>query len=186
LNAATRSTYKKITGKDHFLTVVEQMKSTIERGAFVGWSFVVSPDNVHEIDQARALAKEIGVKYIQFKPAYINGELFKFDDIYSRSDDNTIYTKRYKQHSSLPCDIAHLVGIVGADANVYYCCQHRGDKIYSLGSLKEKSFEEIWKKRLDWFVDWTKCPHCRYMNYAKEYEAFINHNDLFFSHRYFL
>ena len=33
---------------------------------------------------------------------------------------------------------------IGADGHVYVCPNHRGYKQYSYGSLKEKSFKEIW------------------------------------------
>ena len=108
-----------------------------------------------------------------------------FSDFEYPNGETTISTSRNIPDSNLPCIIAGLIGVVGADSNVYYCCQHRGESDFKVGSLKKESFINLWQKRLDMKINISKCPHCRYMNYSKAYRR-IEKGDLFFQHRYFL
>lgn len=183
INAGTAKDYKKVCGVDAFNVVLDNTRQAIAEGAFVGWSFVVCPDNVDSVHEAQAVAKDIGVKYIQFKPAIIDNKPFVE---YCVRGDNTIDTRRFTAGDNLPCAIAHLIGIVGADANLYYCCQKRGNKRFYLGSLREESFKTIWERRLSMWPDVNKCPNCRYMNYAKAYEELLLEKDIFFDHKNFL
>jgi len=184
LDAHNKEDYKKVKGADYFDIVIKNIKHALKKNKTIGISYVVCPDNNKDLHKAEDLATKLGVAYIQIKPAYIN------DDIYSdfKYPDGrpTISTIRHKPTDNMPCTIAALVGIIGADANVYYCCQHRGVDKFKLGSLKDKSFTELWKQRLVLKPDVSLCPSCRYMNYTKAYKKILEDGDLFFQHRYFL
>lgn len=189
LDAGTPETYHKIKKVNNFDLVIDNVESAIEKNAAVGLSYVVCKENADELEKIRQLlfTRKIKVKYIQFKPAYQNGNTFKFDFEKKKGyGNNAIVTKRFKAKDNLPCLIAGLVGIVGADANVYFCCQHRGNEKFKLGSLKEESFEFLWEKRFSIMPDISSCPQCRYMNYAKTYVDLMKEKNLFFEHRYFL
>jgi MoaA/NifB/PqqE/SkfB family radical SAM enzyme len=183
INAGNRSDYKKITGKDLFHKVLDNVQRLIERGAFVGLSYVVCPDNVKGVKNASALARELGVKYIQFKPAWINGA--PFND-YEVEGEGVIDTRRYVAKDYMPCLIAHLIGIIGADARMYFCCQYRGDKRFDLGSIKDSTIRDLWAKRLNITPDIESCPQCRYMNYARAYEELRIEHSIFSDHKDFL
>jgi uncharacterized protein len=183
LNAGNSYDYYNITGKDLFGRVVNNTKDLIKRGGFVGWSYVVFPENKSSIKEAQRLAEEVGVQYIQFKPAWINGK--PYND-YEVNGEKVIDTRRYHAYDNLPCSIAGLIGIVGADGHLYYCCQYRGDKRFDLGALKHNNFRHLWEKRLKMKPDVSKCPHCRYMNYARAYQEMMLNADIFFDHKDFL
>jgi MoaA/NifB/PqqE/SkfB family radical SAM enzyme len=185
INAGTAHDYEKVTNTGVFENVVRRTKDAIDEGAFVGWSFVVCPDNVGSIQDAKTIAKNIGAKYIQFKPAWINGAPFNDYEV-EDGEKNIIDTRRYIAMDNLPCLIAHLIGIVGADGCLYYCCQYRGDNRFKLGDLAVNSFRDLWYERLLMWPDVKQCPHCRYMNYAKAYEDLRLLNDIFFDHKDFL
>lgn len=185
LDAPDGIIYYEIKRALKFDDVISNIKKAIEKGAAIGLSYVVCEANKKGIGMAEYLAEKLKVCYIQFKPAWINGKSFSFDALNNLSG-KTIVTNRYKPTDNLPCQIAGLIGIIGADANVYFCCQHRGNEKFKLGSLKENSFEELWKKRISIFPDISKCPQCRYMNYAKAYNDLIEEKSLFFDDRYFL
>ena len=184
LDAHNAEDYKKVKGVDYFDRVIENVAGAIKRNKIIGLSYVVCPDNNKDLYKAEDLATKLGVAYLQIKPAYIN------DDIYSdfKYPDGrpTISTMRHRPKDNMPCTIAALVGIIGADANVYYCCQHRGVDKFKLGSLKDESFTELWKQRLGLKPDVSLCPSCRYMNYTRAYKKILEDGDLFFQHRYFL
>jgi len=182
LDAASRETYYKIKDHDVFEKVRENIKLAVENkeNTTVGISFVICNENMYEIEEAKFLAKSLGVDYIQIKPCY--GESLQK----VKQDTKTIVTKRYKVKSKLPCAIAGLVGIVGADANVYYCCQKRGKEDFILGNLEVSTFKEIWKRRTEFNPDTSYCYTCRYMNYAQGYRKFSKDKYQFLRHKHFL
>lgn len=163
IDAATSKTYKNIKGTNAFDKVIDNLKLPLS--CDVGLSFVVCDKNRHEINLVQQLIRDMPwVKYIQIKPEY--GKSLDINTV----DKHVIKTDRYKIESLLPCYIAGLVGIVGADGHVWYCCQKRGIKKFSLGSLQDRSFSEIWSDRYCWDskVIEEDCKTCRYQNYVKE------------------
>lgn len=186
LDAHNAKDYKAVKGVDLFDRVINNIKAAVASGSTVGLSYVVGPDNNKNLEKAEKLAEELGVSYIQIKPAYMNDKREIFTDFEYPDGRPIIGTKRYIPKDTMPCTIAALVGIVGADSNVYYCCQHRGVDKFKLGSLIDNSFSDLWKKRLAMKPNITFCPMCRYMNYTKAYKEILENGDLFFQHRYFL
>lgn len=185
LDASDSQTYEKVKGVDLFDKVIKNIKHAVKLNDTVGISYVVGPDNDERLEYAQQLANDLGVRYIQFKPASINREIFKFK--LPEEDDKTIHTPRYKMNERLPCQIAQLIGIVTADGGVYYCCQHRGELSFYMGSLSQESFETLWRRRFEFKNFHIKqCPSCRYMNYAKYYKNLMKEGDLFVDHRNFL
>lgn len=185
IDAATPETYKTIKKGNLFDNVIRNIEAIIDRSKVaVGLSYVVCKENRDELEKASILAKELGVAYIQFKPAWTNHKAFT--DYVPPEGAGVIVTERYIPEGRLPCTIAGLVGVVGADANLYFCCQHRGNPKYRLGSLKKGSFINYWKERMLLQPNVERCPQCRYMNYAKEYEELTSGNTMFFEHKHFL
>jgi len=185
LDSYNREDYKKVKGVDHFDRVIHNITQALKINKTIGISYVVGPYNNKNLYKAENLANELGVSYIQIKPSYINdrGEIFKD---FEYPDGRSIGTKRYLPKDNVPCTIAALVGIIGANGDVYYCCQGRGVDRLILGNLKEKSFKQIWTERLALRPNVSLCPMCRYMNYTKAYKEILEDGDLFFQHRYFL
>lgn len=187
LDSATRETYHKVKGKDYFDRVVANVKAAVDICETVGLAFVVCEENAHEMRLADDLATALNVSYIQFKPVVFDtGEIFSGFE--PPINNKSIRTDRWKAVDSLPCEVAHLVGVVGADSQVYFCCQHRGNRNMAIGSLENESFESIWQRRLAHInrVDPTKCPQCRYMNYARVYQDWKSKGVLLMKHLNFL
>jgi MoaA/NifB/PqqE/SkfB family radical SAM enzyme len=184
LDAYNVEMYKQVKGVNYFDRVISNIKTALKKGATVGLSYVVYDQNCKDLFHAEKLANDLGVVYIQFKPAWINGNTFIK---YTLPDGkNIIKTDRYKANDNLPCVVAGLIGIVGADGCVYFCCQYRGNRKFNLGSLYEAEFQELWKRRIHIKPDILKCPQCRYMNYAKFYKELTSWDSFIFKHRYFL
>jgi MoaA/NifB/PqqE/SkfB family radical SAM enzyme len=181
LDAGDRETYRAVKGADRFDRVVDNLIRTAKRAQCLGISFVVTETNVDTRQKAAELADEIGLAYVQFKPAIYPGG--KYDRWEKVSNVRAIHTGRHAP-SPTACRIAGLVGIIGADATVYYCCQHRGDPDYALGSLTEETFTDIWRRRPAFIPNLRSCPPCRYSGYADEYRQ--AKEDMTVQHRYFL
>lgn len=184
LDASNPKDYIAIKKRDRFGVVIEGIKYLKRKGAFVGLSYVVCKENSNGTERAQNLADILKVEYIQFKPAYTT-QGGSYDNYALFDHGKTINTERYVAKSMLPCRLAGLVGIVTADADVCFCCQHRGKLI--AGSLKTETFKTLWERRNRMLPDITKCPPCRYMAYAKAYEDFQDkYSSMFWDHKNFL
>ena len=186
LDAHNKEDYKKVKGVDAFDTVLENITNGLIRNKTIGLSYVVGPHNNRDLQKAEDLANKLGVCYLQIKPSYINDSKEIFKDFEYPDGRPIIGTKRYLPEDNVPCTIAGLVAIIGANGEVYFCCQGRGVDRLTLGNLKDKSFEEMWRERLSLKPNVSLCPMCRYMNYTKAYKSILDDGDLFFQHRYFL
>lgn len=187
IDSACQSTYYSVKGADHYYDVIDNVKGLVENfkhDVTIGLSFVICVLNEHETLEAERMAEELNVDYIQFKPAWTG------EDVYGQmgypeedQGERTIVMNRYKPTNNLPCTIAALIGIVGADGRVYYCCQHRGNPNYCFGNLKAQAFHTIMLTRNTIEPDLTNCPQCRYMNYSKKFEEIPK---FLIQHRHFL
>jgi MoaA/NifB/PqqE/SkfB family radical SAM enzyme len=161
LDASTKQTYEEVKGRDYFIRVIDNVAYAVGKGPTVGLSFVVCNGNKSEIPTVKLLGKELNVDYVQIKP--LSGTYL--EDI--TGDSITIYTQRHQVESELPCHIAGLVGIVGANGDVFYCCQKRGLEEGLLGNLGEDDFPVIWGRRHFINPQRLDCVTCRYMNYVR-------------------
>ena len=136
----------------------------------IGTGMVITPDTYKEIvDFAKAFTP-LDLDYCQYKPEVVNREReggiqreveFWNTEIKPRLDEaKSILGKKYQINGYHLVDLAEdptILGrsykkclgsqiqpCIGADGHVYVCPNHRGYKQYSYGSLKEKSFKEIW------------------------------------------
>lgn len=185
LDAYDEDSYYEIKGKRLFSKVMRNIDNAVNSSnADIGVSYVVCKENVNGIEKIQKDLNNIGVKYIQFKPAWINGGKFELPK--GIDGNKAIITDRYIAKDNLPCLIAGLIGIVGADSKSYFCCQYRGNKNFLLGDLSEDSFGTLWEKRKDIMPDVSKCPQCRYQNYAEGYLRFSQPKYAFLKHKDFL
>jgi len=184
LDASNRNMYHGIKGMDYFDHVITNIKNLREKtDTTIGISYVVCDDNKSGIEEMKVLADRLEVDYLQIKPVITNSEVRQID---VQCDKNTVITQRYAPKTKLPCVIAGLVGVVATNGDVYYCCQHRGNEKHVLGNLNNSDFRSIWSKRQQHDVDVSKCPPCRYMNYAKSFTKFKDSMTATQEHRNFL
>ena len=121
--------------------------------------------NLDEIERFVLLGLNLGVDYVAIRPAYY--ECFGFDNPISEAERNII-DKRLLALKTIPtgkmkvivgqmanagkvgsyipdlCLAPALRPVVGADGELYPCCDLRGHKEYSFGNIKEQNFWEIW------------------------------------------
>lgn len=184
LDAATPETYRAMKGADEFEKVISNVRIALKfrEKTVIGLSYVISKGNEKEIKEAQKLADDLGVDYIQIKPAYQKYDL----DCDISKEERSFILKRYPATGGIACAVAQLVGIVGADGNVYYCCQGRGRKGFKVGRLGEDGgIHEIWEKRLK-MKPQCEVKACRYMNYAKGYEKYSTKRNVILRHANFL
>ena len=154
----------------------------------LGVGFVITPDTYEGILGFAEYFTDFDLDYCQFKPEVVNRERedgiqrdidfwnekieplltkakdilgdkfqingYKLDDL---ENDPDLYGRSYKK-----CLGSQIQPLVGADGHVYVCTNHRGYKQYSYGSLRDRSFKEIWndieaRKKVMHQIDNVEC-----------------------------
>jgi len=165
----------------------------------IGVAFLVYAKNYIGLESLAHKLDDIGVDYLQVRPV-IQG--ISFDDASNTMAIlENIHTEHLKiipvmhrfreimtgQKGFSRCLASLLIGVVGADGNVYLCCQFRGDSSKIIGNIHDKSFKDIWfsyeHRQLIDNIDISKCPVCRYIPYNQIIEKAILEDGL---HRNFL
>jgi len=199
LDAATKKNHAKLHNPKNasvanFQNIVKNIKYIAElkrQGSrdtpALGIAYLVHPKNYKEIYDAAVLSKETGCDYIQIRPAYLPGQKVS-KHIRQETQDSMIKAlgladkrfnvmpilHRFDEMSRLEreysaCLANALVGIIAADCEVYVCCQLKGNPDFSIGSIKNMSFWDIWNgpKRQEVIkrLDLAKCPPCRLNRY---------------------
>jgi len=184
MDATTPEVYEYTHGSKDFNVTIKNIKKLVRTNKLVGVSFLIYPENKHQVYESAVLAKSLGVKYIQFKPVYtdecgnehknyydevtneikrtkkLETEDFKILDFWDRVNDLIEGKKDYSF-----CGAQDYVTQIGADGEVYICCIYKYNKKYSFGNINNESFANIWggimRKKLR-EIDVKKCPPCFY------------------------
>lgn len=198
LDAATSKTHLAIhRPKDSSIDIFEKILINLQRFVFlrgttnndltIGIAFLVHSQNYKEIYETTNLSRRLGVDYIQLRPVFIPGSepivniweqvkesMQKAMELTNDKFHVFPILHRFDEMAKVERTFSHclghaVLGVVGANSNVYLCCQLRGNPEFSFGSLEEESFFEIWngKKRQEVIkrIDLEKCPPCRYTKY---------------------
>lgn len=80
------------------------------------------------------------------------------------------------------CYVHHFETVIAADLEVYPCCMLEGDARYSLGSLKGRTFEELWRsegrRRAYERIDFSHCPNPCMLEKHNQLLWELKHNQL--------
>lgn len=197
LDAATKKNHAKLhkpKNVNNFQNIVNNIKHIAELkrqrskvAPTVGIAYLVHPENYKEIYDAAVLSKEIGCDYIQIRPVYLPGQkipkhikeetqnlMIKALSLAGKRFNVIPVLHRFDEMSRLEREysacLAHaLVGIIAADGEVYVCCQLKGNPDFSIGSIKNMSFWNVWngpkRKEVIKRIDLARCPPCRLNRY---------------------
>jgi MoaA/NifB/PqqE/SkfB family radical SAM enzyme len=121
------------------------------------WAFYLNRHNEHEIDEARALAEEIGVEIwfkllsapeeFQTRFAREQGPVLAVPASLRRWHPNPVAPglESLQLHPLLAsvCRQPFTVGVIQWNGDVFPCCAVAGDE-FKLGNVLEQTFEEVW------------------------------------------
>lgn len=123
-----------------------------KRGAqfpIVSIQFLVVRHNEHQIRDAEKMCEELGANRLLLKTAQIydfkqGSDLIPTQDVYSRYRE--VEEGRWEIKSDLlnQCWLLWSTCVVSWDGKVLPCCFDKDSK-YTMGSLREKSFDDIWR-----------------------------------------
>lgn len=208
LDAAKEDTWRKIH-RPHFKRKYsfENILKNIERlqnerpDFFRGLSFIVGKENYQEVYDFIKLGQNLGVdnarigleygkgfgdrnsdliplviEQIEKGKKHFESEQFKvFNRVSERKED--IGTKR--DYST--CGFKELSTNLGADLNLYTCCFGKYTPQHRIGSLKDRSFAELWfnhKKEFLKNFNISHCPPCWYGETNRVLEYITQKNPL--------
>ncbi len=173
-----------------FSSLVENIRNFSKiknKNCELGINFVVHHINKDEVYEAAKFFKELGVNHIKFTPRWID-EKGKWKEYHSQFKNNVIeQIKRAKEElidnnfaifdtyendfklTGVPertyskCPIMQIVPVIGADSIVYFCHDKTYNDDGALGSLKDKSFKELWfsKESAEKFKNFNPMINCR-------------------------
>jgi radical SAM protein with 4Fe4S-binding SPASM domain len=130
-------------------TLMHWKKQLKSKTPFVVFQFLVVRPNEHQLEEARALAKQIGVDAIWFKTAQVYdfendpNQLIPLNSSYSRyrkTEKGTEFKGQLTNH----CWRLWHDPVITWDGLVAPCCFDK-DATHRLGDLKQESFATIWR-----------------------------------------
>jgi MoaA/NifB/PqqE/SkfB family radical SAM enzyme len=178
-----------------------------KRNITVGIAFLVCPKNISEMYMTAKKMKKAGASYINFRPVNTDYELVRKRIGYS-SDNFLItqqiqiqkqidmaktlededfkvygtfqkYRKKLQQHYFKKCRATPLNPVLGADGELYICCERRGEM--SLGNIRDvDNLWDLWgtekHQKIIESINLNECPKkCKYTQYNEIIErCFIN------------
>jgi len=190
LDAINRETFEKIRNCPPIMfdKLIENLRNFAKIKSSkceFGVNFVVNDRNANQVYDAVKFFKEIGLNHIKLTPLYIPrnfheyhapfkekvieqikkakqdfGDSFSIYDTYENDFTlGSVHGRRYKK-----CPIMQIVPVIGADCGVYFC----HDKSYTnnglLGSIKERSFKDLWfsPEAAEKFRNFNPSEHCKH------------------------
>jgi radical SAM protein with 4Fe4S-binding SPASM domain len=143
VDAATASVYKEIRGAD--LEALEKnveyfVVKAKERGIKVWASFILQEESRHERDIFLSKWRDLGIDYVTF---YVLTEHDPKTGAFIRTEE------LYEKGGRYPCAAPWIQSVVFPEGEVSLCCKTMTDVgwrgVVSVGSLKDNSFDEIWR-----------------------------------------
>jgi radical SAM protein with 4Fe4S-binding SPASM domain len=158
VDASNDTEWKDLKGPDLFSEVMKNIHTYARHCPTVGIGYVVTKNNMSEVENFILRVKQLGVAYVQFRPVIDNPEL-------SPSEDDLNYLKLYQSedfaiiidgmtenassgNNGMPCRAHSLTTVVTADGSVYICGRLNIHSWLSpIGNIEESGFSEIWSGR---------------------------------------
>ncbi len=198
LDAASSEVYKKVHGVDAFDQVIQNIRLLINRKCDnIGIAYLIVPDNVCDIEDVYTLSCELGISYLQYRPASLNYSVNA--DIWSEAKskvekvvldnsrlktiqvfdagikwDHLCQNREYKK-----CTTSTMVSVVQANGDIPLCVLLRNQKQYLIGNINEGGFAKNWFSERHLFLienkDVNTCRKpCKHDSYNIMFEAYNN------------
>jgi radical SAM protein with 4Fe4S-binding SPASM domain len=130
--------------------IVRWKKELNSRTPFIIFQFLVVRHNEHQIEEVKALAKEIGVDDVWLKTAQVYNyeadpnQLIPTNNKYSRYKKGKDGKMQFKGNNQKHCWRLWHDPVITWDGAVVPCCFDK-DAQHKLGDLRQQSFKELWE-----------------------------------------
>lgn len=200
LDAASKEIYKIVHGVSSFDKVLRNIKRVVSLGKDnIGIGFLIVPENYLEIEKAASMAMQLGVRFIQFRPASLTYEVderlwISAEESVRRAIQNNNPSKlqifnagvKWKhlngQRNYKKCTTSSMVAVIKANGDIPLCVLKRNEKDSIIGNIYDGGFMKHWnskkhEKKID-EINLNKCRKpCKHDSYNIVFEAMCN--DLF-------
>ena len=180
LDSSTPEEHHKLKAFDGFERVLGNINSYAQYCPIVGVGYVVTNQNMGDIETLVLRLKQFGVTYIQFRPVVDHSNLLPSIDLdylkRYQSENFSVIIDGMKENivtgnNDLPCKANSLTSVITADGGVYFCGRlNIYPWVKPIGNLHKESFNQIWtgderkqqhEKALDKNFCGKYCPQCR-------------------------
>ncbi|MCW3074988.1 MAG: radical protein [Flaviaesturariibacter sp.] len=157
IDGTTQETYQQYRVGGNLAKVIEGAKNVVKwkrelksQTPFIIFQFLVVRHNEHQIEDVKALAKEVGVDDVWFKTAQVYdyendpNALIPSNEKYSRYKKGADGKMKFKGNNASHCWRLWHDPVITWDGAVVPCCFDK-DAQHKLGSLQEQTFAELWK-----------------------------------------
>ncbi len=181
LDASTAEEYKNLKGVDCFEKVIDNIAKYAKSCETVGIGYVVTSNNISQIEALIIRLRELGASYVQCRPVVDCTELYpegidlsylkyyqtaKFGVMIDGMSENAT-----TGNSGLPCYAHSITSIISGDGSVYICGRlNIYDWLKPIGNITDESFRRIWygverQNQAEMLFDkefcLKNCPQCR-------------------------
>ncbi len=155
IDGTTQEVYEQYRKNGNLQTVLQGIKNIVaakkelnSRSPYLVLQFLVVKPNEHQINEAKKLARELGVDTIRFKTAQVydykyGNDLIPDNPKYSRYTQNADGTFSLKNKYKNRCRRMWNSSVVTQNGEVVPCCFDK-DAQHCLGSIQENPLTEIW------------------------------------------
>lgn len=201
VDAGSRETYKVVHGLDKFDVVVNNIKEILDctNKDIIGVGYLITPDNINDIQKAAEIFSKMNVRFIQYRPASLEEQysdsMWEFaakevqtvSELYNNENLQVFGAgvkwfhlnndRMYKK-----CTTSSLVAVIKANGDMPLCVLKRNHTHEIIGNIYDKSFYDNWfslkHKNLIDNININVCRKpCKHDSYNIIYEAY--HSDLF-------
>lgn len=160
-NGASKETYLKYHVGGDFDVVIDNMERLVQKKKEIPhcrtklvWLFHVFKHNEHEIEQARKMAKKIGVKIKTNKMRPDMGkEIFETAQSALERDaewipeDRKFMVGSEKKKKRIACELPWTETVINWDGTVLPCCAVYSEA-FAFGNIQNESFAQIWNNEM--------------------------------------
>ncbi len=181
LDASTPDEYRNLKGVDYFERVLDNISCYAKYCDVVGVGYVVTNNNISQIESLILRLRMMGVSYIQCRPVVDNPELYPKDvDLsslryYSSGKFGVMVDGMVENAESgnggNPCYAHSITTVISGDGSVYICGRlNIYDWLKPIGNINQDSFRRIWygderQNQAELLIDAEfckkNCPQCR-------------------------
>lgn len=181
LDATTGKEYKTLKGVDLFETVLSNIADYVKYCKTVGVGFVVTNNNISQIENLVMRLREMHVSYIQLRPVVDCEELYPYgiDLEYLKCYETPEYAVEISGmrenatsgNGDISCMAHSITNVISADGSVFLCGRlNIYNWIPPLGNINQMKFCDIWnskerKEQAEMVSDRKfcskNCPQCR-------------------------
>lgn len=200
LDASNAEEYYRLKKVDCFEEVLSNIFHYAKYCDTVGVGYVVTNQNMSNIETLILRLRDLGASYIQMRPVVDNLELapdemdLKYLEFYRTGSFNVIVDGMTENadegNGGLPCYASSITSIISGDGSVYLCGRlNIYEWLQPIGNIKEKSFFDIWygeeRKRQLMLIGNREfcsrnCPQCRVSKYNQLFDRLLQTKSIHF------